>query len=66
MLATIVYSSNASITRVTLLHFVNLVCTMLPVKVNCAFSTILALIANIKLICELKFLLLVKEPFIKT
>ena len=66
MPATIVYNSNTSITRVTLLHFIKLVYTILLVKVNYVSPTVSAPIINIKPICELKSLLLTKKPFTKT
>ena len=66
MPATIVYNSNASTTRVTLLYFVKLVYTILLVKVNYVSPTVSALITNTKPIYKLKSLLLAKEPFTKT
>ena len=66
MLAIIIYNFNASTARVTLLYFIKLIYIILLVKVNYVSPTILVSITNIKPICELRSLLLIKEPFTKT
>jgi len=50
ILATIAYSFKASITQVTLLHFIELVYIIFPIKVNFATSFNLVLITNTNLI----------------